>query len=175
VSDANWLHAPAADDVLVEVEAVDVADAVELEEAELSVSRSSTIAFTSASSSASRVVALDEEELEADDVEDELAEEAPGGGPPGGGPPTACVAELASELVPSWEIRLESSADICTGWEYSVADDELLADDADDEVDCDEALFWSAVSAARRMSRICACWLVPETERLMRKSFAGGE
>lgn len=185
MSAANWLHALAEDDALVEVEAVvvDAADAVELEEAELSDARSSTIACTSASSSASRLLALDEEELEVDDVDDELAAALgggpgggpPAGGPPGGSPPTACEAELASELAPSWEIRLESSADICTGCEYSVADDELLAEDADAEVDCDDvdALFASAVRAARRMSRICACWVVPETDRLMRKSFVG--
>lgn len=158
MSAANWPHA-LAEDVLVEAEAeaVEVADAVELEEAELIEARSSTIVCTSASSSASRLVALDEEELEVDDVELETPGGGPGGGPPAGGPPTACEAELASELDPSWEIRVASSADICTGWEYSVADDELLADDADEEVDCDEAPFWSALSAARRMSRICAC------------------
>ncbi len=179
MSAANWLQALAEDDALVEVEAVvvvvDAADAVELEEAELSDARSSTIACTSASSSAMRLLALDEEELEVDDVDDEAAAGGgPGGGPPCG-PPTACEAELASELAPSSEIRFESSADICTGWEYSLADDELLADDADVEVDCDDvdALFASAVRAARRMSRICACWVVPETDRLMRKSFVG--
>ncbi len=182
MSAVNWLQALAEDDALVEVEAVvevvDAADAVELEEAELSDSRSSAIACTSASSSASRLLALDEDVLEVDDVDEAAAVPGggpPGGGPPGGGPPTACEAELASELAPSWEIRRESSADICTGWEFSVADDELLAEDADAEVDCDDvdALFESAVSAARRMSRICACWVVPETDRLMRKSFVG--
>ncbi len=177
MSAVNWRQALAEDDALVEVEAVVEAAAVQLEEAELSASRSSAIACTSASSSAMRLLALDEEELEVDDVDEAAAPGGgpPGGGPPGGGPPTACEAELASELAPSWEIRLESSADICTGWEYSVADDELLAEDADAEVDCDDvdALFGSAVSAARRMSRICACWVVPETDRLMRKSFVG--
>ncbi len=121
MSAANWLHALAEDDALVEAEAVVVADAVELEEAELSVSRSSTIACTSASSSASRAPALDEEELEGDVDDESAAGGGPGGGPPAGGPPcgppTACEAELALALDPSWAIRVESSVDIWTGWE----------------------------------------------------------
>lgn len=107
------------------------------------------VAFKSACSSESKVLALEDESLDVDEVDDALAEapgDGPGGGPPGGGPlrevaPTADEAELASELVPSWEIRAESSDDTCTELEKSVADEELLDEEADEEVDCDEALF----------------------------------
>ncbi len=91
MSAVNWLQALAEDDALVEVEAVvevvDAADAVELEEAELSDSRSSAIACTSASSSASRLLALDEDVLEVDDVDEAAA--VPGGGRQAAGLPAA--------------------------------------------------------------------------------------